>query len=161
MVRGEARVRRTAAVVVTTAVALGLAACAPGAAGASCAADYPSYGTTAELEESADLIVRGAFTALVDDDTEGYPRTVATVDVAASAKGDAAAGSALAIAYTRCDDAVQLDLEVGDEYVLLLADPGDGFPPTPVNIAQAFLAVEGDHVPVALDPATLRALGLS
>ena len=167
MVRGEARVRRAAALLVTVALVPGLTSCVPGASGASCQADYPSYGTTAELEDSADLIVRGTFTALADDDTEGYPRTVATVDVAASAKGDATPGSTLEIAYTRCDDAVQLGLEVGDEYVILLSDPADDALPTPVNISQAFHAVEDGHAvttpgnPVELDPATLRALGLS
>ena len=159
--------RRAAALLVTVALVPGLASCAPGASGETCAADYPYYDTTAELEASADLIVRGTFTALADDDTEGYPRTVATVDVAASAKGDATPGSTLEIAYTRCDDAVQLGLEVGDEYVILLSDVADDAPPTPVNIAQAFYGVEDGRVvatpgnPVELDPATLRALGLS
>jgi hypothetical protein len=160
-------VRRTGALLVAVLVVPALASCAPGASGASCAADYPYYRTTAELEGSADLIVRGTFTGLADDDTEGYPRTVATLDVVAAAKGDAAPGSTLTIAYTRCDDAVQLGLEVGDEYVVLLADVADEAPPTPVNIAQGFSPVEDGRLvatpgrPVELDPATLQALGLS
>lgn len=167
MVRGEARVRRTAALLVPVVLVLGVAACVPGASGASCAADYPSYATTAELEASADLIVRGTFTAMADDDSQGFPRTVATVDVAATSQGDAAPGSSLEIAYTRCDDVVQLGLDVGDEYVILLADPGDDAPPTPVNIDQGFYAVEEGravatpHNSVPLDPATLATLGLS
>ncbi|WP_421742887.1 hypothetical protein [Cellulomonas sp.] len=158
--------RRTSALLVAVTLVLGLASCVPGASGASCVADYPSYGTTAELEGSADLLVRGTFTALEDDDTEGYPRTVATVDVVATAKGDATPGSPLEIAYTRCDDAVRLGLEIGDEYVLLLSDPDNALP-TPVNISQAFYAVEDGRAvatpdnPVELAPATLQALGLS
>ncbi|WP_421735374.1 hypothetical protein [Cellulomonas sp.] len=159
--------RRTAALLSSVAVILGVASCVPGASGSSCQADYPSYGTTAELEDSADLIVRGTFTALEDDDTEGYPRTVATVDVVATAKGDAAPGSTLDLAYTRCDDAVQLGLEVGDEYVILLSDPADDALPTPVNISQAFHAVDDGRVvttpgnPVELGTTTLHALDLS
>ncbi|NUU19338.1 hypothetical protein HP550_18990 [Cellulomonas humilata] len=158
---------RAAALLVAAILVLGVTSCVPGASGASCQADYPSYGTTAELEDSADLIVRGTFTALEDDDTEGYPRTVAMVDVVATATGDATPGSALEIAYTRCDDAVQLGLEVGDEYVLLLSDPADDALPTPVNISQAFYPVEDGRAvatpdnPVELTPATLQALGLS
>lgn len=165
--RGEARVRRAAAVLASAAAVLGVTSCGPSASGSSCQADYPSYGTTAELEASADLVVRGTFTELADDDTAGFRRTVAVIDVAATAQGDAAPGSELEIAYTRCDDVEQLGIEVGDEFVLLLADPGDDAPATPVNIDQGFYRVEGDRAvaspdnAIELEPGTLRVLGLS
>lgn len=167
MVRGEARVRLAAVLLVPTLLVVGLTSCVGGASGSSCQADYPYYGTTAELEASADLIVRDTFAAMTDDDSEGFPRTVATVDVSATAKGDAKPGSPLEIAYTRCDDAEQLGLDVGDEFVILLSVPADDATPTPVNIDQGFYAVENDRAvatpdnAVPLDPATVEALGLS
>jgi hypothetical protein len=160
-------VRRAATVLALAAVVLGVTSCVPGASVSSCQADYPSYDTTAELEDSADLIVRGTFAEMADDDSEGFPRTVATVDISATAKGDAKPGSSLEVAYTRCEDAEQLGLEVGDEYVILLADPGDEAPLTPVNIAQGFYAVENGRAvatpenSVSLAAATLEALELS
>ncbi|MET0788422.1 MAG: hypothetical protein ABWY33_04180 [Cellulomonas sp.] len=141
-----------------------------GAPGSSSTADYPYYGTTAELEGTADLIVRGTVTSIAGDGSQGYPRNVATVDVTASAKGDVVAGTTLEIAYTSGSEDPLGGLAVGGEYVLLLDDLSEldgGFPPTPVNADQGVYEVVGGHAqadpgnPVPLDPATLQALGLS
>lgn len=133
-------------------------------------ADYPYYATTAELEGVADLIVRGTFTSTARDDSEGFGRMVASVDVTASAKGTVAPGTTLEIAYSSGGAEGRDDLVVGGEYVVLLDDLADlegDWPPTPVNIDQGFYTVvDGRAVahpdnPVPLAPETLAALGLS
>ncbi|WP_315099365.1 hypothetical protein, partial [uncultured Cellulomonas sp.] len=133
-------------------------------------ADYPHYASTAELEGVADLIVRGTFTSITPDDSAGYPRVIATVDVTAAAKGPVEPGTTLEIAYTSGGAGERTDLEVGGEYVLLLDDLADlegDWPPTPVNAFQGFYtvvdgrAVAGPDNAVPLSPATLGALGLS
>lgn len=166
-------IRLAVALLATAVVVLGIAVVVPllrDAPGSSSVADYPHYATTAELEGVADLIVRGTFTAITPDDSAGYPRAIATVDVTASAKGPVEPGTTLEIAYTSAGAGERTDLEVGGEYVLLLDDLADlegDWPPTPVNASQGFYTVvDGRAVPgpdntVPLAPETLAALGLS
>ena len=139
-----------------------------GSLGGRAECDYPYYPTTGALVGAADVIVRGTLVSITDDDSEGYPRSVATVDVTASGKGTVAPGATLTIAYT-CGDVLQ-DLAVGREYVFLLDDLADVAgdpPPTPVNADQGFYtvqdgrAVQNPYNSVTLDPMTLELLGLS
>ncbi|GEM_PF-3090365 len=139
-----------------------------GAGGGGLAADEPFYGTTAELEAAADLVVRGSITGTEQDSSQGYEQTVASVDVAATAAGDVAPGSTLEVAYTTPGSGPEspVGLAVGGEYVLLLVAGDDGRAYL-VNTTQGYFTVEdGTAVPTAdnpvpLDPATLAALGLS
>ncbi|KQR17629.1 hypothetical protein [Cellulomonas sp. Leaf334] len=133
-------------------------------------ADYPYYATTAELEGEADLIVRGTFTSTARDDSEGFGRTIASVDVTASAKGPVQPGTTLEIAYSSGGAEGRDDLVPGGTYVILLDDLADlegDWPPTPVNVDQGFYTVVDGHAvahpdnPVPLGPETLAALGLS
>ena len=169
--RPRALVLTGAAALVVGAVVVGALVVAPALTGgppSSGTADEPFYGTTAELEGRAELIVRGTVTSAIDDQDAGYPRTVATVDVTAVAKGDVAAGSSMQVAYTTPGSGPESPegLAVGGEYVLLLETiPGE--PAVLVNTTQGYFTVtDGRAVPtdqntVALEPATLAALGLS
>ncbi|WP_146931614.1 hypothetical protein [Cellulomonas xylanilytica] len=154
-----------ASVVAIVLVAPRITASQPG-----CAADYPSYPTTAELEASADLILRGTVTSVVEDPDDPLSTAIATIEVTATAKGTAPAGSTVEISYTSCATGDWTEPEAGGEYVVLLDDSADreeDWLPTPVNLDQGFYGVTDGHAvagpgnPVALDPATLQRLGLS
>lgn len=179
MVRGEAGVtRRTwrwivgvvAGVVVAVVVIVLLTRLVPPQDVVGGSGDYPYYATTADLEGTADLIVRGTFSSITADDSEGFPQEVATVEVTAAAKGSVEPGSTLEIRYTTGSEDPPGGLAVGGEYVILLDDLADvagDVPPTPVNADQGFYTVVDGHAvasptnKVLLAPATLQALGLS
>ncbi|KNE84099.1 MULTISPECIES: hypothetical protein [Streptomyces] len=129
-------------------------------------ADEPYYATTGELEGAADLIVRARLDSARETQEQGFPATVATADIAATAKGRAP-GRTVRISYTRPDSGPEApDLAVGRSYVLLLERQDDGLY-TPVNSTQgsyrvtAQRAQAGADNDVALSEATLTALGLT
>jgi hypothetical protein len=160
-----------AAALVVGAVVVGALVVAPALTGgppSSGEADEPFYGTTAELEGRADAIVVATVVSTADNQDNGYPETVATVDVSAVATGDVTAGTTMPVAYTTPGSGPEAPegLAVGGEYVLLL-ETMPGSPSVLVNSTQGYYTVVDGHAvptdanPVALDPATLAALGLS
>ncbi|WP_034624768.1 hypothetical protein [Cellulomonas cellasea] len=166
------RVPRLALVAVAgvAAVLVGVAAVAllGGGAAPPSSADEPFYATTAELEASADLVVRGTLGAGSQDTDAGYPQTRADVAVTHVARGDAATGDTVTVAYTTPGSGPETatGLVEGREYVLLLsvAEDGTGYL---VSSVQGYYAVEDGGRLVAapgndvtLSPATTAALGL-
>ncbi|MGI5212132.1 hypothetical protein [Plantactinospora sp. CA-290183] len=146
------------------AVLLGFGALDPPPSGT----DEPYYDSTAELEGSADLIVRATILTTRDHHEQGYPQTTARIAVARVAKGDLAEGARTEVAYGRPGsgpDAPE-DLAAGREYVLLLATYPDS-PSVLVNSTQGYYPVSEGRAtaasadnPVPLSPETERALGL-
>lgn len=120
----------------------------PGAGPAgSAVADEPSYGSTAELEDAANLIVRARVGDGRQESVEGVDTTVATAKVLATAKG-AAPGDSLEVAYTTPGSGPETtSFTAGKEYVLLL-DNGPGGRFVLVNTTQGWYEVRGD-APVA------------
>ncbi|XVU28221.1 hypothetical protein ACQPZJ_14600 [Actinoplanes sp. CA-054009] len=128
----------------------------------SSTADQPFYATTAELEASAEAIVRGTVTATRDRGDE----TVATVAVSAVATGSVRAGSSIRIVYSGSGPEQADGIHDGGDYVLLL-QVRDATSWNLVNTTQGYYAVEPGRLvptadnPVELSPPVLRALGLS
>jgi hypothetical protein len=128
--------------------------------------DEPYYSSTEALEGRADAIVRGTITQATDDDRNGYPETVATVDVRSVAKGSPLPGQPLRISYTTPGSGPEsADLKVRGEYVFLLElDPAG--PAHLVNSTQGWFRVDGGKAVAApdndvyLSPAVLKSLGL-
>ncbi|MET0424136.1 MAG: hypothetical protein ABW046_09690 [Actinoplanes sp.] len=133
----------------------------PGATG-----DEPYYPSTAALEGQAGAIVRGVITRTVEDDSDGYPATVATVEVRSVAKGAPLPGQPLRVTYTTPGSGPETaGLQVRGEYVLLLEidRPGSAYL---VNTTQGWFRVAGAEAVAApgndvrLSSAVLRSLGL-
>ncbi|MEW1722865.1 hypothetical protein [Streptomyces sp. NPDC093109] len=116
----------------------------PGGSGsASVLGDEPYYGTTAELEDSADLIVRVKLGAGHEETHDGMTDTVARAEVLATAKGESP-GDAINVAYTAPGSGPETaGLRAGTEYVLLLSDGEDGRYYL-VNTTQGWYEVDGD-----------------
>ncbi|MFE9173099.1 hypothetical protein ACFYNZ_27135 [Streptomyces kebangsaanensis] len=130
-------------------------------------ADEPYYGTTAELENVADLIVRVRLGAGHEEPVEGTDMTVATARVTATAKGGDSSGGSIEVVYTTPGSGPETaDLTVGKEYVLLLSTP-DGERFFLVNTAQGAYRVENGHAvasdanDITLSPGVLKALRLT
>ncbi|PZH21036.1 hypothetical protein C1I97_00510 [Streptomyces sp. NTH33] len=130
-------------------------------------ADEPDYGTTAELENVADLIVRVRLSAGREEPVDGIVMTVATAQVTATAKGGDSSDRSIEVLYpTPGFSSETADLTAGKEYVLLLGTlDGERF--TLVNTAQGAYRVENGHAvasdvnDVALSPGVLQALRLT
>ncbi|MFF5075897.1 hypothetical protein ACFY36_02515 [Actinoplanes sp. NPDC000266] len=128
----------------------------------SSTADQPFYATTAELEESAEAIVRATVTATRDTDGE----TVATVAVSAVAAGPVRTGSSIRIVFSAAGPEQADGIRDGGEYVLLLQarDAGSW---NLVNTTQGYYTVGPGRLvptadnPVELSPPVLAALGFS
>lgn len=95
----------------------------PIAAGSS--ADYPYYGSWAELDAHVDVVVRGTLTSAQATDAHGYPETVGTFAATHVAKGDVTRDPLQVSYVTPGASPEAADLVVGHEYVLLL-DEIDG-----------------------------------
>ncbi|OMI40299.1 hypothetical protein [Streptomyces sparsogenes] len=130
------------------------------------AADEPYYTTTADLERSADLIVRARLDATRETEEDGIQETVATVSVAATARGETP-DRTLQVSYP-APGSGQPDgpgLTVSHEYVLLLDRTDDGGY-TLVNTDQGYYGIDAGHAEagpdndVALSGGVLAALGL-
>ncbi|WP_203727365.1 hypothetical protein [Paractinoplanes durhamensis] len=125
-------------------------------------ADEPYYGTTAELEGSADAIVRGTLTATRPDADE----TVATVQVSSIAKGSVAAGAAIEVAYSASGPETPEGLHRGGDFVLLL-QVRDGKTWNLVNTTQGYYTVAGANLTpgpdndVPLSASVTQRLGMS
>lgn len=131
--------------------------------------DEPYYGTTAELEGAADLIVRGTLGAERTTTAQGFEETVADVLVSSVGRGDAGVGDTVEIAYTTPGSGPETadGLVDGGEYVLLLVTDPDGGPAHLVSSVQGYYVVEDDGTltsepanDVTLSPGLLAALGL-
>jgi hypothetical protein len=129
--------------------------------------DEPYFSSTETLEGRADAIVRGTITQATDDDRNGSPETVATVDVRSVAKGSPVPGQPLRISYTTPGSGPEsAGLKVHGEYVLLLELDPSG-PAHLVNSTQGWFRVDGGKAVAApdndvyLSPAVLTSLGLS
>ncbi|MFI1534570.1 hypothetical protein [Streptomyces anandii] len=115
--------------------------------GGSAMADEPSYGSTAELEGAASLIVRARVGEGHQESVEGVDTTVATAKVVAGAKG-AIPGDSVEVAYTTPGTGPETtSFTSGKEYVLLL-DKGPGGRFVLVNTTQGWYEVRG-NAPVA------------
>lgn len=136
----------------------------PGGAGQL--ADEPYFGTTTELENAADLIVRVRLGTGHEESVDGIAETVATARVTATAKGGESPGRSIEVVYaTPGLSSETADLTEGKEYVLLLDTLGGGrF--TLVNTTQGAYRVEDGHTAasgdndVALSHGALKALRL-
>ncbi|MDK1472748.1 hypothetical protein QNO07_04780 [Streptomyces sp. 549] len=134
--------------------------------GGGIVADEPYHATTADLEESADLIVTARLGPGRAEGTDGARLTVADAEVLAEAKGRAPAGG-LEVSYTTPGSGPETaDLRPGRPYVFLLERQHDGrF--TLVNSVQGAYGVDGGRaVPgpdnhVRLSDGVLAALGLT
>ncbi|MET9778171.1 hypothetical protein ABZ023_28625 [Streptomyces sp. NPDC006367] len=129
--------------------------------------DEPYFGTTAELENAADLIVRVRLGAGHEESVDGIDETVATARVTAAAKGDESSGRSIEVVYTTPGSGPETaDLAEGKEYVLLL-DTMDGGRFALVNTTQGAYRVENGHAvasgdnDVALSPGVNKALRLT
>ncbi|MEU9789539.1 hypothetical protein AB0E27_02785 [Streptomyces sparsogenes] len=130
------------------------------------AADEPYYTTTADLERSADLIVRARLDATRETEEDGVQETVATVSVAATAQGETP-GRTLQVSYPAPGSGRPEGpaLTVSHEYVLLLDRTDDGGY-TLVNTDQGYYGIDAGHAEagpdndVALSGGVLAALGL-
>lgn len=96
---------------------------AGGSGGSS--ADYPFYGSWAELDAHVDVVVRGTLTSAQATDAHGYPETVGTFAATHVAKGDVTRDPLQVSYVTPGASPEAADLVVGHEYVLLL-DEIDG-----------------------------------
>ncbi|AXG79436.1 hypothetical protein DVK44_19260 [Streptomyces paludis] len=142
-----------------------------GPGGTSVAADEPYYHTTAELEASADLVVRAKLGTGRTENRDGVTNMVAPAKIIATAKGGAVPGSSIEVAYTPPGTSSEAaDLVPGKEYVLLLSGGGDGRYYL-VNTTQGWYEVDGDGRmtdreifpdvgPVGLSAGVRRGLGL-
>ncbi|WP_019135479.1 hypothetical protein [Cellulomonas massiliensis] len=135
----------------------------PTVAGSS--ADYPFYGSWAELDAHTDVVVRGTLTSAQATDVHGYPETVGTFAATHVAKGEVTRAP-LQVAYVTPGASPEAaDLVVGREYVLLL-DEIDGRLVL-VSDTQGDYAVDDGRAvpdeanPVALPAPVLAALGLT
>ncbi|MFJ2213105.1 hypothetical protein ACIQVO_26760 [Streptomyces sp. NPDC101062] len=141
----------------------------PGAGpGGGAVADEPYFGTTAQLEGVATVIVRARLGAGREEDADDIRTTVATADVVATAKGKTP-GDSIEVAYTTPGSGPETaGLTAGKEYVLLLEESGDGGYVL-VNTTQGWYGVGGDgrravagnDNDVALSPGVLKALRLA
>ncbi|WP_073951505.1 hypothetical protein [Streptomyces kebangsaanensis] len=130
-------------------------------------ADEPYYGTTAELENVADLIVRVRLGAGHEEPVDDTDMTVATARVTATAKGGDSSGGSIEVVYTTPGSGPETaDLTAGKEYVLLLSTlDGERF--FLVNTAQGAYRVENGHAvasdanDITLSPGVLKALRLT
>ncbi|UFR06065.1 hypothetical protein KBP30_34980 [Streptomyces sp. Go40/10] len=136
------------------------------AAGGGALADEPSFGSTAELERAADVIVRARLGAGHEETVDDVRTTVATAQVLATAKGRTP-GDSVEVSYTTPGTGPETAaLTAGKEYVLLL-DKGEGGRYVLVNTTQGWYEVEGGAaVPaegnrVALSPGVREALRLT
>ncbi|SNY39016.1 hypothetical protein [Paractinoplanes atraurantiacus] len=150
----------TAAVVVVAGV--GAVVLRESAPPSSSTADQPFYPTTAELEASAEAIVRGTVTATRDKAGE----TVATVAVNRVATGIPQAGSSIRIIFSAAGPEQAGGLHEGGDHVLLL-QARDATSWNLVNTTQGYYTVEQRRLvptadnPVELSPPVLATLGLS
>jgi hypothetical protein len=128
--------------------------------------DQPFYGTTAELEDSAEAIVRGTIGATRTVTRDGITETVATVAVSKVAKGGPKPGSSIEIAYSSTGPEQADGIRQGGEYVLLLQSR-DATTWNLVNTTQGYYTVAGgrltptDDNTVALSAAVTSSLGVS
>ncbi|MCX4823981.1 hypothetical protein OG883_29720 [Streptomyces sp. NBC_01142] len=113
-------------------------------------ADEPYYGSTAQLEGAADLIVRARLGAGREESADDYSETVAAADVLAIAKGEAP-GRSIELAYTTPGSGPETAaLTEGKEYVFLLERQDDGrF--TLVNSTQGSYGIEGGRARAGAD----------
>jgi hypothetical protein len=128
--------------------------------------DEPYFSSTKVLEKYADAIVRGTITQAIDNNDNGFPETVAMVDVRSVAKGSPVPGQTLQISYTTPGSGPEFaNLKVRGEYVLLLKLDSAGSAHL-VNSTQGWFRVNGEkviagpHNDVDLSPAVLKSLGL-
>ncbi|KOV89515.1 LigA protein [Streptomyces sp. NRRL B-3648] len=129
-------------------------------------ADEPYFGSTAELERAAHVIVRARLGSGHEETGGGVRTTVATAKVVATAKGETP-GDAIRVSYTTPGSGPETaGLSAGKEYVLLL-DKGEGGDYVLVNTTQGWYEVEGGAAVaakdngVALSPAVRKALRLA
>lgn len=132
-------------------------------------ANQAVFGTTEELENRADTIVRATVRDTRPETGNGTPETVATVEVSRVAKGDAEPGRRFDIVYTTPrPEAVEAptDFRIGREYVFLITDPDDAGLAHLISTFQGWYAVRDDRaVPdeknaVRLSPDTRKDLHL-
>ncbi|WP_213008061.1 hypothetical protein [Paractinoplanes toevensis] len=113
------------------------------------AADEPYYATTAELENSAEAIVRGTIAST----RERADETIATVHVTAVAKGSA--GPTIDVIYATAGPEIPEGLHRGGEFVLLL-QVRDETAWNLVNTTQGYYPfVDGRAIPAADNSVTL------
>ncbi|XVV15396.1 hypothetical protein ACQP2X_13955 [Actinoplanes sp. CA-131856] len=128
----------------------------------SSTADQPFYSTTAELEESAEAIVRGTVTSTRGSSGE----TVATVAVGKVATGTPAVGSSIRVVFSASGPEQADGIHDGGDYVLLL-QARDATSWNLVNTTQGYYTVSPGRLvptadnPVELSPPVLAALGLA
>ncbi|MEE6257226.1 hypothetical protein [Plantactinospora sonchi] len=131
-------------------------------------ADEPYYGSTAELEESADVIVRGDIVDTREHSDRGWREVTATIRVAAVAKGEVAVGTTVEVSYARPGSGPETPEELdpaGGEYVFLLALWPEGGSSL-VNTSQGYYRISDGRAvatkdnPVPLGPEVRQRLGL-
>ncbi|WP_020575905.1 hypothetical protein [Actinopolymorpha alba] len=129
--------------------------------------DEPVYENSRALEDRADLILRGTVVSTREQDSNGFPETIARVEVEKVAKGQVAAGRQIEVAYVTPGSGPETPtgMSVGGRYVLLLASYTDA-PASLVNTFQGYYTISGGRaVPapdndVALSPAVKQTLGV-
>jgi hypothetical protein len=129
-------------------------------------ADEPYFGSTAELEGAARVIVRARLGTGHEGTGADVGTTVATAEVVATAKGETP-GDSIKLSYTTPGSGPETArLTAGKEYVLLL-DKGEGGSYVLVNTTQGWYEVEhgaavaAQDNEVALSPGVRKALRLA
>jgi hypothetical protein len=155
-----------AAVVILAGLGVGVAVLRNQVGSPPGSSDEPYFASTEALEARADAIVRGTITQAAEEESNGYPETIATVAVRSVAKGSPVPRQSLQISYTTPGSGPEsASLKVRGEYVFLLELGPDGMAYL-VSSTQGWFRVDGAKVVAApdndidLSPAVRGLLGL-